>query len=327
MKKSNILKLILVIGIVVVLAVSVWESLPKILDEVILTPMHLIALTVLATVMYHFFEGVITTNFARRYEPDFSLWKGFMCAFYASFYRVSTLGSGQGIAVIYYLSKQKIKVHEGMGMYMIEYVVHKLSIAIFSLIFVAINFKNVMSLSGKYFWLLVSGYGITVLIVCFLVALCLSDILHSFIIKLLIKLDFKKIFSSKISELSILFDNISHSSKVCCSDATFVFKQILWNLIKFACWYIIPFILLKDDGLTIMGSFSFTSMSTLLAAVIPAPAGIGSFEYVYTLIFERIVGRIDAASSVLIYRFATYILPMFIGLPVVIVCNKKYRHA
>lgn len=47
--------------------------------------------------------------------------------------------------------------------------------------------------------------------------------------------------------------------------------------------------------------------------VIPTPAGIGSVEAVFTLLFRRLLPEAKALSAVLLYRFATMLLPCAIG--------------
>ena len=59
--------------------------------------------------------------------------------------------------------------------------------------------------------------------------------------------------------------------------------------------------------------FALTSLSQSLAGVIPTPAGIGSVEAVFTLLFRRLLPEAKALSAVLLYRFTTMLLPCAIG--------------
>lgn len=49
-------------------------------------------------------------------------------------------------------------------------------------------------------------------------------------------------------------------------------------------------------------TMAITALSVMLAAVIPAPAGIGSTEFVFTGLFAGIVGTGIAGSASLLYR-------------------------
>lgn len=70
-------------------------------------------------------------------------------------------------------------------------------------------------------------------------------------------------------------------------------------------------------------TFSFISFAVVLSGVIPTPAGIGSFEFVYLLLFRPLVGTVDAFSSLLLYRFSSFILPFIYGLFYVIADRRK----
>ena len=68
---------------------------------------------------------------------------------------------------------------------------------------------------------------------------------------------------------------------------------------------------------------AITSLSVMLAAVIPAPAGIGSTEFVFTSLFSEIVGMGLAGSASLLYRFGTFVFPFLVGAVIVVGCRIK----
>ena len=75
-----------------------------------------------------------------------------------------------------------------------------------------------------------------------------------------------------------------------------------------------PILLLHGDlPFSFLQCFALTSLSQSLAGVIPTPAGIGSVEAVFTLLFRRLLPEAKALSAVLLYRFATMLLPCAIG--------------
>ena len=74
-------------------------------------------------------------------------------------------------------------------------------------------------------------------------------------------------------------------------------------------------------------TMAITALSVMLAAVIPAPAGVGSTEFVFTGLFAGIVGTGIAGSASLLYRFATFVFPFLIGVAVVITRKIRERRA
>ena len=68
-----------------------------------------------------------------------------------------------------------------------------------------------------------------------------------------------------------------------------------------------------DLPFSFLQCFALTSLSQSLAGVIPTPAGIGSVETVFTLLFRRLLPEARALSAVLLYRFTTMLLPCIVG--------------
>ena len=100
------------------------------------------------------------------------------------------------------------------------------------------------------------------------------------------------------------------------------------NLLKLCFWYGMPYLLFAGDkNINLVETMAITALSVMLAAVIPAPAGIGSTEFVFTGLFAGIVGTGIAGSASLLYRFATFVFPFLIGVAVVITRKIRERRA
>ena len=80
------------------------------------------------------------------------------------------------------------------------------------------------------------------------------------------------------------------------------------NLIKFAFWYSIPYLIFLGQGeITLPQTMAVTSLSVMLAAVIPSPAGIGSTEFVFIALFPVLSERGWQAPR----RFCTASAPLY----------------
>lgn len=91
------------------------------------------------------------------------------------------------------------------------------------------------------------------------------------------------------------------------------------DLVKLAFWYGIPYVVFYKTGeITLPQTLAVTSLSVMLAAVLPSPAGIGSTEFVFTLLFAAVAGTGAAGSASLLYRFATFVFPFLVGMIIVI---------
>lgn len=316
---KQIIKWVFVIAIIAIIVYTFRDSAGPIWDQLKQTSAWVVAAICAAAVLYHLVEGWLNYSFARQYTNNFTYGMGVESAFYCSFYRVATLGSGAGVAAVFYFNEKGIPASKATGMYMIEYVMHKLSIAIFSAIFFLVSYGFMHEHFADYATMLIAGYILTAVIAIALVLFCCWRWLHGVILFLLDKLNRKGKLDGMIMGLREQCAILEDAASELMTKKRFIFGVILKNLLKFACCYGIPFLILYQEyGLTLLQSWAITSLAFMLAAVIPSPAGIGSSEFVFTALFAVIVGTGEAGSAALLYRFATFVLPFLIGAVVVL---------
>lgn len=325
-KKTTILKWLLVIVIIGVIIYTFRDSAGPILEELAKTAPSVIIGICVMSVIYHLIEGSITTILAKQYEPEFRYSWGIGNAFYCSFYRVATLGSGAGIAALVYLSDHKIDYSKGFGLYMLQYAFHKISIAIYSAIFFALSFGYMMNHFGGYTGLLLAGYAITMIITLGLILFCCSEKFHKLIFKLLDFFNKNGKWDALEVQLRQQCDELEEASRFLLKRKKMVAVVILLNMIKFCFWYGIPYLLFAGSGsITVVETMAITALAVMIAAVIPAPAGIGSTELMITTLFAGIVGTGLAGSACLLYRFATFVFPFLAG-AVIVIARKVRQH-
>lgn len=274
------------------------------------------------TVMYHVVEGIITTRLAKQYNPDFNYGMGITNAFFCSFYRVATLGSGSGVAAIVYLGEHGVEYSKSFGLYMLQYAFHKISIAIYSMILFVFCWNYMSGHFGDYALLLGAGYLLTVVITLFLILFCCSVRFHKFIFWLLdiINGKLKGRFDASIGMLRQQCQMLEDASNHIMRRKWLVAEMIALNLIRNCFWYGIPYLIFHSQSdITLPQTMAVTSLSVMLAAVLPSPAGIGSTEFVFTSLFSSIVGTGLAGSASLLYRFGTFVVPFLVGAIVVAV--------
>ena len=101
-------KILFVLILILIIIYTFKDSAGDILTQLKKTSFLVIAGICIASVMYELVEGWISYSLAKVYHPDFKYWQGVECAFYAAFYRVATLGSGAGVAAIYYFNERGV---------------------------------------------------------------------------------------------------------------------------------------------------------------------------------------------------------------------------
>lgn len=320
---GKILFVLIIIGIIIY---TFKDSAGDILNQLKETSLLVILSICIFSVLYELVEGWITWSLARVYNPDFKYWQGVESAFYASFYRVATLGSGAGVAAIYYFNENGVPYSKGTGLYTIEYMLHKVSIALFSGIFFLLNWGYMQEHYSKYDLTLLAGFGITFVIAVVLLLFACSRKFHEIVIWIVKKLNRSGKLSEQLKKLEEQCKILEDAAASLLHHWGLIAGCVLKNLLKCVCWYGIPYLILRGSyDITFSQALAVTSLSMMLAAVIPAPAGIGSSEFVLTMLLAFIVGTAEAGSVALLYRFATFVLPFVIGAVVVLFRKKVHR--
>lgn len=307
---------ILIIGAIVY---TFRDTAGPILAQLKQTAPSVLAGLCVMSVIYCLIEALITTVLARQYVPGFRYRWGIENMFFCSFYRVATLGSGSGVAAIIYLNEHGVEYSRGFGMYMLQYAFHKISIAIYSAIFFLVSWGYMCEHFGGYAWLLLAGYGLTMLITLALILFCCSAKFHWLIFQILAFFNKKGKMDALEAQLHEQCSQLEEASRYLLRNKKMVAGVIGLNILKLCFWYGMPYLIFMGTGdINLIETMAITSLSVMLAAVLPSPAGIGSTEFVFTGLFAGIVGTGMAGSASLLYRFATFVFPFLIGVAVVI---------
>lgn len=291
------------------------------------TPAVIVGICVM-TMVYHVLEGLITTILAKQYQPEFTWGMGITNALYCSFYRVATLGSGSGVAAIYYLNEHGVTYGQAFGLYMLQYAFHKISIALFSLLFFGLSWDYMCQHFSEYAGLLTAGYGITIAITLGLILFCCSAGFHKLLFRVLdfVNGKMKNRFEPLLRQLREQCGMMEESSRHLLKRKAVVAEVVALTLVKLGFWYAIPYLVFRAENVIALHEvMAVTSLSVMLAAVLPAPAGIGSTEFVFTSLFSEILETGDAGAAALLYRFGTFAFPFLVGAVVVVVRQIKMR--
>lgn len=331
-RKKQLVKWIFVCALIGAIVYTFRDQAGPILSELRKTTPEVIAGICVLTILYHMTEGLITTVLAKKYNPHFTYWMGVTNAFFCSFYRVATLGGGAGVAAIVYLGEHGVGYSKSFGLYMLQYAFHKISIAIFSLVLSVAcwHYMYAFFAAGfaSYQWLLVAGYALTLVITLLLVAFCCSERLHRMMFCFLDWMNQKQ-HGRMDASLGMLREQcfmLEEASREIMGDRLLVAGMIALSMVRNCFWYAIPYLIFRGTcEISLPQTMAVTSLSVMLAAVLPAPAGIGSTEFVFTALFSGIAGTALSGSASLLYRFGTFVFPFFIGMAVVLVRRVRAR--
>lgn len=312
-------KLLFVCLLLGILYYSFRDSMGDMLTELANVSPQVVLSLFLTVILYHICEGHITWLIVHKTHPEYPRWKGFCNAFYCSFYKTATLGSGSGIAGIYYLNKSGIPVPNATGMYLFQYIVHKVSMAVYSLLLFLVTYGFIHASFADYQGYILLGFAGVCVIAGVLLAVATVPWMQTACNLLANRFRTKNpSWEEKLTGAGHKLALLQAESRALLKDPLLLLRLFLCNLLKFSTWYVIPWIVFcgsttEDLPFTALQCFSLTALSQSLAGVIPTPAGIGSVEAVFVLLFRRLLPEGKAMSAVVLYRFDTMLLPCAIG--------------
>ncbi len=308
----NILVLVVIFGLMIFL---VKNSLADILAELKNTePLILLSVTFLG-ILYQFLEGWSIKEIIVIFSKSFRIFDGMLTAAYVAFYRVITFGVGTLISEVNFYNRKGLKVSQGMGVTSLHMVMYKSAILTYAVLGLIIQFSLVYANEPKLIPLILIGMTLTAAIIGLFLVVSISvnlQVLFTVTCNRFLK-------SQKLRDLvdrcNLQIYSLRETVFSILEDRTALGRIYLLNLAKMGTWYLIPYICLVNNhpDIDFLLVFSLISFTLVLAGVIPSPAGIGAFEFVYLFLFTPLVGTVDAFSSMLLYRFASYVLPFLIG--------------
>ena len=252
-------------------------------------------------VVYQFAEGRSIKEIARYFNKDFTTVDGFFTSCYVAFYRIISFGTGTLLSEIYFYKKKGIPVSKSVGITALHMIMYKAAVIFLAIIGLIIQFSLFYENAP-------SSLKLQVLLVKFANRWFKRPKLRDW-----------------VDNCNLQIYSLRAAVQTITQDRSALLRIFSWNVFKLLFWYIIPYIVLVENhpNIDLLLVMSFTSFAVILSGVIPTPAGIGPFEFVYLLLFKPLVGNVDAVASVLLYRFGSFVLPFLIGLVYVAIEKRK----
>lgn len=285
-------------------------------------------LILLCSVLYQVTDGIIVTKIMRKHKESFSFREGIEAVFQGCFYRGISFSMGTMAGQMYFLSEKGIQLSQSMSVLTLSYAMQKIGVCLYvtlSFIFNGSFFYKNYSSYISYMWL---GYAINLVVVVFLILIAASKKFHHQVNVLLKNFPKSKKIQPIQEKVTAQMDELSEDASLILCDAKLLIHVLLLELIKFSFWYIIPYLGLiggihAGGELNPFDLLSVTALINALVGVIPTPSGIMSTEVVFTVLFAVIIGKAEAGAIMILYRFATYILPVLIGILVWLISRRK----
>ncbi|MDT2756934.1 lysylphosphatidylglycerol synthase transmembrane domain-containing protein [Enterococcus asini] len=318
MKKNSKHKLILNIGLILVifgiLIYLLKNNLKDIIWQLIETPPLILLGVILLGTLYIVVEGENIRLMATSFVKEITVFDGAMAMCYSAFYRLITFGAGTMISEVNFYHKKGLRISQGVGVTALHLVMYKVALltwAFISLLFQLFFSSTVPHLIGLILYGIVATLGVIVV----LLALTLSLRVQVWFVKLSHRFLRSRKLRDGVDRINLQVYSLREAMDSILKERPLIFRIYLVNLFKLVFWFTIPYLVLVQNHpeLNFFQCFGLICFSVILAGSIPTPAGIGSFEFVFLLLFRPLMGTVDAVSAMLLYRFASYMWPFIIG--------------
>lgn len=265
--------------------------------------------------LHQFFEGCGIKETVRGFSSKFTIFDGMLTSFYSAFYRIVTFGAGTLLAEVAFYKKKGIKISQGVGASALHMVIYKVAIITYAVLNFAFFFTSLLAQRPRLISLILIGIILTLVLIITLVVLSLSLNLQVGVLLFCNRFVHNKQLRNYIDQANLQINALHEAMQSVLKNKASILKIYLFNLLKVGAWYTIPYVCLREEtsNIDFFLTFALISFTLVLSGVIPSPAGVGSFEFVYLFMFQPLTGTVDAVSSLLLYRFASFVLPFLLG--------------
>ena len=107
---KSIAKWLVIFALIAFVCYKNQDLMLEALEEIQITPVWKLVVCLLLGNLYFIAEGCIISEMTNTCDHRLSVWQGITCAYLCTFFRIATLGSGTGVAQLYYYNLNGIRV-------------------------------------------------------------------------------------------------------------------------------------------------------------------------------------------------------------------------
>lgn len=265
--------------------------------------------------------GLILTIMARQIEPTYRYRHGVVNAFIGGFMSgITPSSTGGQVAQITTYKRQGLTAFQGAGLVWMDFYLYSVSLVVITLGLYFFNVRQFESLSIT----LIFGLGLTinVLIIMVLGLMVINPNLYKkmsdWIVEKVSKSRWVKDKEALISGWNESMDHFHEAMFAVKQSKAMLSTLLLLNGLRLVVYFASPFAIAQIMGLNLDWA-DFTHLLALSAFVImantfvPLPGASGATESVFVLSYSTVIGKAAAASTMILWRFATFHFILIIG--------------
>ena len=287
---------------------------------------------VIFIVMYWLLQTISLHAITPDNDEKPTFWTLFKSTIICNFFSAITPSATGGQPLqIYFLKKNGLHLGTATNLVVSQSTFYQIALVIFGTVAIILNhfldfFPNDLVLKK----LVIIGYIVNVLVIALLIFVSRSKKSSHFLIMKIIRFLHKIKLIRNIDKMEKKVDNtiekFYESSIALGGNKKMIAKGILYNLLAFACLYIVPlfvFYALGNYGnINAMEVLVSSAYVMLIGAFVPIPGGSGGIEFAFINFFGFFITGSKLMAILLVWRFITYYLSILVG-GIVLVLNKN----
>ena len=306
--------------------IAIYFSIHKQFDEIVnaLLNANVVWLLIILVIAMtpHFIQGIILTILARLYNPNYRFKQGVSNSFIgALFSGLTPFASGGQFFQTFAFSKQGLSTTSAISVLLMEFIVFQSTLVIYTFVILAVKFQEYTSKISSLFSLALIGFSINLFVFCMLFFATKSKNVQYFLtnvtLKILAKLRIIKNYEIKKQALETKIVQFRSEVKTLIKNKKVILITVILNILRLTTMFSIPFFIMFalniKTSVAFLDFLSVCAFLHMITSFIPIPGASGGSEGGYVLFFGSFIGMIEASSSMILWRFATYYLLLIVG--------------
>ena len=315
--------LLLVVVTILVFYFTLSSDFEGIIKQVFSLNVTFVFLAFMFMVLYWFFRSIILHKLILKFKPEHKFKKTFRLKLATQFFNAITpFASGGQPFQVYMLTKDNIGLGNSTCIIIQNFIIYQIALIFMGIAAIISNYVFHIFPSVKILKeLVLLGFVVNSLVTLVLFLITFNKKINNFIvdkgIKILGKLGIIKDKEKKLIEWKEYLNNFDIGARELLKNKTQFVLFVFLDIIALSFLYLVPLMVLYGTGdFTSFNAFESivgTSYVMLIGSFVPIPGGTGGLEYGFTQFFGVFITGSGLMAIMLVWRFVTYYLGLFIG--------------
>lgn len=271
-----------------------------------------------------FIDAFLILKFTKGSGNKYTFKRAIKTCMVGQFFSAITPGASGGQPMqIYMMSKQKIDPGTATSCLMQKFLVYQISLSIYSAVAIIIRFNFFNNMLNKVMWLaalvgFLSQVFIIFLILMFSFHRRLTRRIILILFKVLYKLHLNKDPDRSIEKLEEQLQSFHSGNKELIKNKKFLLETFALTMIQLTVIFLVPYCIYRSfnlSGARIIDMVCSQSFVSMTSSLVPLPGAAGASEGSFLVFFANFFTEETLKPSVLLWRFITYYLTIFISAP------------